>query len=172
MYNGANNTSTNSNNLSDYQIVAIVSAVFSGLASLIAAFMCYRQKAKFAEKHTSEINYSVKGPDNNGNYREVSCSIKFLSDEKDSTMKVKPSKEQAATKKPSLETKEEKDILNDDLNEQSKLLFANDAREDTQRGTMDLQILTQGLTGFYNALKVVFLVPEQENINIIGENHH
>jgi hypothetical protein len=117
MYNGTNTTNPTEppvgGGLTAYDIILIVGAVFSGLATILGAINCYRQKAQSKELHYSDAKIEVKRIGPNGQVQEAICSIHINDDEGFDVTKTGAKKKEKSNP---IDSKKQTSLITDETN--------------------------------------------------------
>ena len=176
MYNGTNTTNPTEppvgGGLTAYDIILIVGAVFSGLATILGAINCYRQKAQSKELHYSDARIEVKRIGPNGQVQEAICSIHINDDEGFDVTKTGAKKKEKS--KP-IDSKKQTSLITDETNseesnDQIVILAENDTKSDIQRNNTNRKLIDDTLKEFHHTVESVFGNVEKAEITITGDN--
>lgn len=170
MYNGTNTTNPTeppiAGGLSPYDIILIVGAIFSGIATILGAINCYRQQSQSKELYFSDTKIEVKRIGPKGEVQEASCSIHINDDEGYNVTKsgtIPKKKTQVINSKSLEETKSEED------NSSIIVLAENDTKSDIQRNATNHKLIEHTLEEFHHTVKMVFGHVDQNEITVTGE---
>jgi len=175
MYNGTNTTNPTAppvgGGLTAYDIILIVGAVFSGLATLLGAINCYRQQAKSKETHYSDARIEVKRIGPNGQVQEAICSIHINDDEGyDVTKTEARSKKMGQT----IDAKKQNNLIigearSDEDKDPIIILATNDTQSDIQRNHTNRQLIDNTLNEFHHTVESVFGHVDKGEITVTGD---